>query len=285
MSTEIVIKSPDELKVFLHKNYLAQIKNFFGDEKQAMKFMSSVMASVQRVPELLTCEPMTVINSFITMAELALMPSDVSGEAYVLPYNNSKNIDGKWVKVMEAQFQLGYQGCVTLFYRAGVEAIRSEIVREHDEFSYENGIIRHKIDIFKSRKARGEAIGAYAIGVFRGHEVAKVMNREDILEHAKTFSKSFSSKHTPWQETKDPELWMWKKTALKQLGKLLPKNETIAQAIAYDNEDSRGGKAIEGLVETSNLKMGNLLKKEDEHDQTSTESSAPEAPVAGGESA
>src|SRR5437016_4762781 len=96
----VQIKSDNDLKLFLHKHYMAQIKNFFGDEKQAMKFLSSVMAAVQKLPKLLECEPMSLINSFMTMAQLGLMPSDVSGEAYVLPYKD------------KAQFQLGYQGLV-----------------------------------------------------------------------------------------------------------------------------------------------------------------------------
>ena len=82
---KIVIKSENDLKKFLATNYMNQIKNFFGDEKQAMRFLSGVMSAVQRLPKLLECEPMSIINSFMTMAQLGLMPSDVSGEAYVLP--------------------------------------------------------------------------------------------------------------------------------------------------------------------------------------------------------
>lgn len=250
--TKVSIKNPNDLKVFLATNYMAQIKNFFGDEKQAMKFMSSVMSAVQKMPKLLECEPMSVINSFMTMAQYGLMPSDVSGEAYVLPYNGK---DGN-----KAQFQLGYQGLITLFFRAGGQSIRSEIVRANDVFSYKNGVITHEVDIFKSNEERGEPVGAYAIALINGHEIAKVMNKKDIIDMGKNFSKSFNTSFTPWKEVNDPELWMWKKTVLKQLGKLMPKNETIFKAIAADNEDSRLNK-IEGMVESSNLKMGNFLKE------------------------
>jgi len=263
------IKSADDLKIFLAKNYLNQIKNFFSDEKQAMKFLSSVMSSVQKMPKLLECEQMSVINSFMTMAQLGLMPSDISGEAYVLPYNKGN-------AGLVAQFQLGYQGLITLFYRAGVQGIRSEIVREHDEFSYENGVIRHKIDIFKSNTERGLPIGAYAIGLVNGVEIAKAMNKKDIMDMGKTFSKSFSTTFTPWKEANDPELWMWKKTVLKQLGKLMPKNESINRAIAEDNKDSEVGKGVEHMVEGSSLRMGNLLKdknKKNDNQETSGENS------------
>lgn len=253
----IIMKSPDDLKIFLAKNYMAQIKNFFGDEKQSMRFLSSVMASVQKLPALLDCESLSVVNSFMTMAQLGLMPSDVSGEAYVLPYKG------------KAQFQLGYQGLITLFYRAGCENIRAEIVREHDVFSYKNGIINHEIDIFKSNDERGKPIGAYTVAMFRGQEIAKVMNKKDIMEMGKNFSKSFATDFTPWKEKNDPELWMWKKTVLKQMGKLLPKNATIYQAIAADNEDSRINTNASGLVDSHNLKMGNLLKDNNNQNENS----------------
>ncbi|MDD5726264.1 MAG: recombinase RecT [Patescibacteria group bacterium] len=273
--TKVVIKNPDDLKLFLAKNYMNQIKNFFGNEKQAMKFLSSVMSAVQKMPKLLDCEPMSVINSFMTMAQLGLMPSDVSGEAFVLPYDSKKN-------GLVAQFQLGYQGLVTLFYRAGGQSVRAEIVREHDDFSYENGVIRHKIDIFKSNEDRGEPIGAYAIALVNGQEIAKAMNKKDILDMAKNFSKSFNSAYTPWKEINDPELWMWKKTVLKQLGKLMPKNETIFRAIAEDNQDGDLKKPVEGLVDSSNLKMGNFLKEKYEKDP---QGEAPQADTAKGDSA
>lgn len=246
-SKAIVINSDQDLKVFLANNYMTQIKNFFSTEERALKFLSSVMAAVQKTPKLLECEPMTVVNSFMTMAQVGLMPSDVSGEAYVLPYSG------------KAQFQLGYQGLITLFYRAGGTGIRAEIVRKNDEFSMVNGVIHHKIDIFKSNEERGEAVGAYAIAMVNGHEISKAMNAKDILDTGKKFSKSFNSEYSPWNAKNDPELWMYKKTVLKQLGKLLPKNETINLAIDADNQDSRISE-VKGMVEENTLKMGNFLK-------------------------
>jgi recombinational DNA repair protein RecT len=97
-----------------------------------------------------------------------------------------------------------------------------------------------------------------------GHQIAKAMNSKDILGMGKNFSKSFESTHTPWDEKNDPELWMWKKTVLKQLGKMLPKNATINRAIAEDNKDSVISDRLEGAKEKSKeLTMGNLLKNGD----------------------
>jgi recombination protein RecT len=180
------------------------------------------------------------------------MPSGISGEAYVLPYN----IAGK----MTAQFQLGYQGLITLFYRSGVQAIRAEIVRKNDVFTYENGNIRHEIDILKSNEERGEVVGAYAIALLNGQTIGKAMNIKDILKY-RDFSKSKNSQFSPWNEKNDPESWMYKKTVLKQLGKLVPKNETIFKAISLDNQDSIISDRLEKAKEQSkSLQMGEVLE-------------------------
>ncbi len=249
--SNLQIKNTDDLKCVLANQYQKQITNYFGDEKKALKFLSSVVSSVQRLPKLLECDPISVINSFITMAELNLMPSDVSGEAYVLPYKN------------KAQFQLGYQGLVTLFYRAGIKSIVSEIVYKKDKFSFKNGMVDHEPDVFADD--RGEAIGAYVIvETQQGGKLAKVMSKKEIMNIGKKFSKSFNTAFTPWKEGNDPERWMWKKTVLKQVAKLVPKNETIFKAIAKDNEESNiADKRLKlAQEESKGLIMGNLVKEE-----------------------
>lgn len=229
MTQEVLnIATVKDLRATLAGNYQRQIQNYFGNEKKALKFLSGVVSAVQANPKLLECEPTSVINSFMTMAQLELMPSNVSGEAYVLPYNDKR-------RGLQAQFQLGYQGLVTLFYRAGAVEIIAEIVREKDAFSYVNGVIDHAPDVFA--EDRGKAIGAYVIvRLNTGGSVHKVMKASDIIGIGRRFSKSFNSSFTPWNEAQDPELWMWKKTVLKQAAKLVPKNEHINTAIAKDNE-------------------------------------------------
>lgn len=259
------------LKDVISRNYMRQIQNYFGDEKKALRFLSGVTAAVQRNRELLECQPVSVINSFMIMAQLELMPSDVSGEAYVLPYNNNRKVDGKWVKIKEAQFQLGYQGLVTLFYRAGCKEIIAEIVRKGDTFTYVNGVVHHEVDPFSDE--RGEAIGAYVIAkLSTGGQVSKVMSKKEIMAIAEKFSKSFKSDHTPWDEANDPQLWMWKKTVLKQVAKLVPKNERIVQAIAEDNRDSVIQDRLEAAkADSEALQMGNLLKSNDKENNSEAE--------------
>jgi recombination protein RecT len=262
----LVLRNETDLKKFLFVNHQKQIENYFGDKDKAMKFLSAVVSDTQRNPALLECEPRSLVNSYMIMAGCGFMPSGVSGEAYVLPYNNNKKVGNEWVKIKEAQFQMGYQGLVTLFYKAGVTKITSGIVYENDGIEITNDEIKHTVDPKLSKKERGEAIGAYVIVTFRGEKIGKYMNGKDILAHAQKFSKSYKpdGKFSPWNPANDPELTMWTKTVLKQHSKLLPKNETINNAIAADNHDSVMSDRIEAAKRSSeSMKMGNLL----EHDK------------------
>ncbi len=275
----IGIRDHKDLRTILAANYHKQIVNFFGEEQQARRFLSAVMADVQRTPKLLDCKPVTLINSYLVMAELGLMPSGVSGEAYVLPYND-KN------QGMIAQFQLGYQGLVTLLYRAGARQIVAEIVRKNDKFSYKNGEIEHEVDPFSDD--RGEAIGAYVIVFLQaGGKVAQVMSKKEILAMGEKFSKSYKTGFTPWKEQNDPNLWMWKKTVLKQVAKLVPKNETVYRAVDLDNQDSiiadekkkkrAASRLDEAKKKSSGLSMGSLLNDGNSNKKTSEENQEDQA--------
>lgn len=271
-----VFQSVNDLKTVLAGNYQKQIENYFGNQKQALRFLSGVVADVQRTPKLLECTPTSVINSYMTMAQLGLMPSGVSGEAYVLPYANRKKVGNQWQSVMEAQFQLGYQGLVTLFYRAGARRIVAEIVYENDSFKYINGEVQHEPDVFA--EDRGAVKGAYVIvELASGGTVSKVMKKSEILEIGERFSKSYKSDFTPWKEENDPQLWMYKKTVLKQCAKLVPKNDALFQAIAEDNKDSVLQDRLHKVEqEAQALKMGNLMLQDG--NQNSQEEGSEDAP-------
>jgi len=98
MQQDNKIIAVENIKRTLATTYQKQIENFFGDKKQALRFLSGVVASIQQTPGLLDCTPQSLINSFIVMAQAGFMPSAISGEAYVLPYKTKNGT--------VAQFQL-----------------------------------------------------------------------------------------------------------------------------------------------------------------------------------
>lgn len=97
------------------------------------------------------------------------------------------------------------------------------------------------------------------------------MHKDEVLRF-KDFSQSANAKEdwqrekSPWNEKNDPELNMWKKTAIKQISKNLPLTEKISEAISMDNtspessiEDYHERKMIEHATRPSEGKIADLL--------------------------
>lgn len=73
------------------------------------------------------------------------------------------------------------------------------------------------------------------------------MVKDEVLAF-KEFSKSKASEYSPWNPKNDPELNMWRKTAIKQIAKLLPKNEEVFAAIEKDNDESDIGDHVKNTM-------------------------------------
>jgi recombinational DNA repair protein RecT len=178
------------------------------------------------------------MESFLKCVELDLYPSNLTGEAYLIPY-------GK-----EAQFQLGYQGMIEIARRAGTRNICSNVVYANDEFDYEYGTnqyMKHTPNVFGDR---GEAIGVYAIAKLKnGEDVFKIMSKADVFafrEKSQGYKRDVKNrtKYSPWQPENDPMLNMWMKTSVRQLFKMLPKTPEINAAIAADTSGDIDMKVI-----------------------------------------
>jgi recombination protein RecT len=178
-------------------------------------------------PSLQGCDPYTIRAGIFQMAQLGLEPID--GQAYLVPYNNSKR------GIKEAQFQIGYKGLVTLFYRhESAVSLNWGIVCDNDTFEYDKGagILSHKINL---KAERGPAYAYWVKAKLKnGAEIFEVMSLIEILKFARQHSKAFNS--GPWQTDRDA---MCLKTVLKQLMKLLPKSVEIQKAISLDDTTKR----------------------------------------------
>lgn len=233
----VAVKPADPIKALL-MSQKAALHNFLGTEANAMRFLSSVMHSLQQVPKLRECTHGSLIGAFMECAALGLYPDNVSGDCYVLPY-----ADGRSGKIL-AQFQIGYRGLKTLAYRAGIRSCGTEVVYANDKFKEYLGT-SPRIEHEKALDDRGLPIGAYAWAeIASGAKVFKYMTKKEIFK-IKAMSKSGKNDKGPWASG-DPMFWMWQKTVFKQLAKLLPTSEKVdgdkfARAIHADNAVERGG--------------------------------------------
>lgn len=244
------------LKSTLATQHLKALNNFFeGDEKKTLKFLSAVAYCIQSTPKLLECTQESIISSFMKCAEYNLFPSSVSGEAYILPYERKSKVWENWVTTVEAQFQLGYQGIITLLFRAWVSSIYTDIVKKNDHLRV-TGWLNPNIEHEYALANRGDAIGVYVVCTLNGQKLWKYMAKDEVLAF-KEFSKSKASEYSPWNPKNDPELNMWRKTAIKQISKILPKTPELILALEKDNDDS-------DLVENAKNQMLDRAKRPSE---------------------
>lgn len=191
-------------------------------------------------PELAKCTPASFVGSLFISAQLGLEP--VAGNAYLIPFNNSRKIAGQWKTVKEVQFVIGYKGLATLFYRHGKSLqLNWGIVHEKDDFDYQYGTdayLKHK----PKQGSRGKVLGFYVIALLQGGGNSFMyMTKDECVAHGKKHSKTFDKKKevfhpsSPWATNENA---MCLKTVLIQLSKLLPLSMELQRAISVD-ETSR----------------------------------------------
>ncbi|MCD7740497.1 MAG: recombinase RecT [Candidatus Gastranaerophilales bacterium] len=209
----------------------------------AERLVRIALTTLRLNPKLSECTPESFLGALFQSAQLGLEPN-VEGQAYITSYlNNKKIVDEagkiKWIKVLEAQFQIGYKGYIELFYRhKAAEFIDTHAVYENDIFEYQygtNSFLKH-CPVFKNR---GNVIAYYAVAKIKdGGSIFKIMSKDACFQHAKTHSKCYDNdsqsfdKNSPWSKFPDA---MCKKTVIIQLSKLLPKSVELQKALAMDN--------------------------------------------------
>lgn len=196
-----------------------------------------VLTSLRRTPDLLRCEPLSLMKASLEAAQLGLEPDGVLGFAYLVPFGR------------EVQLLPGYKGLIDLCRRSGtISTIDAHCVYEGDRFDFGLGdepYIKHHPDLNADR--RDESITyVYAIAKLRDGGIQRcVMSRKQIDEHCKKYSRGAGRKESPWQ-TAFP--WMAKKTALRQLVKLLPVSVEAQRVIAREEQFETESLPIEKTV-------------------------------------
>ena len=199
-------------------------KNKFNEMlgKKAAGFMSSIIAVTNNNKYLAKANPATVIGAAAQAAMLDLPINQSLGFAYIVPYGN------------EAQFQLGYKGYIQLAQRSGQYVdIGAKTVYE-GELEYENRLL----DKFKFGERTGDKVIGY-LAYFRltnGFEKMLFMELDDMIAHAKKYSKNYKGGTDKWGLTDFNT--MAEKTVLKRLlskyGPLSIESIQMSQAIAND---------------------------------------------------
>lgn len=190
--------------------------------------------------------PASLFASILAGAEIGLIPSDMLGEFYLIP----RKIDGK----LTVTPLIGYKGLHTIILRSGeVTKVHTECVYEGDEFEPIYGLepnIIHKPNFNVERNATTLKF-VYAVAKLKnGDYQFCVLSKSDII---KIKSLSRYDNELYFNDAKDPQMWMVRKTALIQLSKMLPKDFYGKKAVEMDNRLEGG--AYLSLDEDNNIKI------------------------------
>lgn len=190
-------------------------------------FINTAVFAITQNSRLGECDNITLIKSILQASRLGFEVGGPKQECHLVPYKKT------------CQLIPGYQGLRELAYRSGqVKLIWAEVVCANDTFSIELGTERH-LKHSPAEGERGDRRGVYAVAIMKDDtRHFTYMSRKEV-ETIRSKSLAFrSGGDTPW---KDPafEDWMWKKTAIKQLCKDLPKSsedKRLAQAVRIDDQ-------------------------------------------------
>lgn len=214
-------------------------------QSRANTVVASLMSLVNNNIVLQECEPKTVFAAALTAASLDLPINPSLGQAYIIPFNN-KVKDGtdskgkaiyRWVK--QAQFQMGYKGFIQLCLRSGkYELIHVNDVRDGEYKGMDRMTGEHRFEFIDDdeKRAQQAVIGYVAfIKLTTGFHKSLYMTNDELLAHAKKYSKSYQNGYGMWVDDFDA---MAKKTVLKLLiNKWGIKTSQIEKAMIADQAE------------------------------------------------
>ena len=238
---------------------------------QFVQIVVSELKKNERLQRAFQQNPSSMFASILAGAEIGLIPSDMLGEFYLIP----RKIDGK----MTVTPLIGYKGLHNIILRSGeVTKVHTECVYEGDEFEPIYGLepnIIHKPNFSVERNATTLKF-VYAVAKLKnGDYQFCVLSKNDIIK-IKSLSRYDNDLY--FNDAKDPQMWMVRKTALIQLSKMLPKDFYGKKAVEMDNQLEGG--AYLSLDEDNNIKIidGKRVASAKQPSAINTFNSLPEIP-------
>ncbi len=197
-----------------------------------MRFFQ-VAVSLMGNPEVLQCEPVSILKAVFTFARLGLDLDSTLGQAYIIPFRD------KQAGVTNATVIIGYRGFIELGIRAGLRGVWANVVHANDVFEWDSGSaheLTHKPWWTTDQAEPGEPIAAYCIAEMPSElRVVHAMPWKQIMEiKAKAQSKAW---------TTDLEA-MALKTPVRHASKFWPQSPGLAMAVSLDEAAEVGAQVL-----------------------------------------
>jgi recombination protein RecT len=239
------------------------------NESAALREFVNFLTYVNQNEQLKTLHANALVSAFLQGISLGVSFNPIAQHIAIVPYKG------------RPQLQLMYQGLIYLVRNAdeNIRDIYAEIVYDCDEFDIELGVnqtLKHKPRI--PRPENAQAIGVYAVAVFKDNSIKFTFLHASEIEAVKKIAKT---KYV-W----DGDFWaeMWKKTAIRRLIKTMPKIAiAIPDALQVDNESfdlsqqeqsSDLDELIEFEIEQPKQKEKTVKQKKNDTDGTTTKTAS-----------
>ncbi|MBO4783732.1 MAG: recombinase RecT [Lachnospiraceae bacterium] len=214
MANEVQVQPKQGIASFLTSDKAKEnIINVVG-ERDAQRFISSVVSAVQTNPQLAECTNQSILSAALLGQSLNLPQSPQIGMFYFVPYEDKK----KGIK--EAQFQISYKGMLQLAMRSGqYKKIHVTPIKEGELVAY-NPIEDEYTFKAETDFAKREALPTIGYYCFfemnNGLRKELYWSKEQMEAHAKRYSASYRNgwSSSIWKSDFDK---MAMKTMLRQL--------------------------------------------------------------------
>lgn len=215
-----------------------ELRRVMGSQAQTDRLVRIAISAARSSETMTRATPLSLAGSLMTAAVLDLEVNTPLQEAYLLPYENRKvgrGPDGEFP--VEAQLIIGYQGFIKLYRQHPMAGdIYAEAVYQEDDFHYARGTSPyiHHVPKPEARASGSEPTHYYAVAILANRATPFVVL---TAAEVKTLRRG---KVGPSGDIPDPQRWMERKVALKQLTKLLPKSTVLALATEADEQMGSG---------------------------------------------
>ena len=229
-----------------HKHFFNSpaVKQKFSEvlDGNGQQFVASLLSIVTNNNLLSKATNESIMTAAMKAATLKLPIEPSLGMAYIVPYNRNEKQGNTWVKINEAQFQMGYKGFIQLAQRSGqIRNINCDIVYKEEFLRYDK--VYGTLHLKEEQVDSGEVEGYFAsLELINGFRKMIFWKKEKVIAHAQKYSKTYDKQigdfksGTPWKTEFDA---MAQKTLIKELlSKYAPLSTELQEAIIADNEDS-----------------------------------------------
>lgn len=229
-----------------HKHFFNSpaVKQKFSEvlDGNGQQFVASLLSIVTNNNLLAKATNESIMTAAMKAATLKLPIEPSLGMTYIVPYNRNEKQGNTWVKINEAQFQMGYKGFIQLAQRSGqIRNINCDIVYKEEFLRYDK--VYGTLHLKEEQVDSGEVEGYFAsLELINGFRKMIFWKKEKVIAHAQKYSKTYDKQigdfksGTPWKTEFDA---MAQKTLIKELlSKYAPLSTELQEAIIADNEDS-----------------------------------------------